>query len=199
MSGRRLADALWGSLAALLFCIPASAQSHTYRLTVRVADPSGAPVRDARVSASPRDARLLIERETDGNGTARFDALLAGTYILEATAPGFVRIARAVVIRSVATDVALSLELATVTEHVVVTAASQLQTASEVSKAVTVVDADDISARNEFSVADALRTVPGATIQQLSGPGSFTSVKLRGLREQDTSVLIDGVRFRDAA
>src|SRR3989304_3606598 len=77
--------------------------------------------------------------------------------------------------------------------HVACTGAGHLQTASEVSKAVTVVDAGEIAARNEFSVADALRTVPGATVQQLGGPGSFTSVKLRGLREQDTAFLIDGV------
>ena len=77
--------------------------------------------------------------------------------------------------------------------------AGHLQTAAEVSKAVTVIDGDEIAARNEFSVADALRTVPGATVQQLGGPGSFTSIKLRGLREEDTSILIDGVRFRDAA
>lgn len=199
MSARRLSAALWSSIFALLFCIPVSAQSQKHTLTVRVADPAGAPVRGARVTASPRDARLLIERETDSAGEARFEALLVGTYVLEVNAPGCAPVARTIAVRSEATEVTLSLELAAVAEHVVVTAASHLQTTSEVSKAVTVVDADEIAARNEFSVADALRTVPGTTVQQLGGPGSFTSVKLRGLREQDTSFLIDGVRFRDAA
>jgi iron complex outermembrane receptor protein len=36
-------------------------------------------------------------------------------------------------------------------------------------------------------------------VQQLGGPGSLVSVKTRGLRNQDTSVLIDGLRFRDPA
>ena len=47
--------------------------------------------------------------------------------------------------------------------------------------------------------AEALRTVPGLRVQQLGGPGSFTSIKTRGLRNEDTAVLIDGLRFRDAA
>src|SRR5688500_7283030 len=199
MSARRLSVVLWSGIVALLLCTPASAQSRKYTLTIRVTDPAAAPVPNARISVSPRDARLRMTRETDTAGEARFAALLPGTYVLEASAPGFATVARTVAVHSEATDVALSLELAAVTEHVVVTATNQLQTTSEVSKAVTVVDAGEIAARNEFSVADALRTVPGATVQQLGGQGAFTSVKLRGLREQDSSVLIDGVRFRDAA
>lgn len=199
MSARRLSNLLLSSIVALLFCISASAQSQNYTLTVHVADPTGAPVGGARVAAASRDARLLIAAETDRAGDARIETLFAGTYVLEVHAPGFAPITRTVAVRSEATDVAVSLELAAVIDHVVVTAAGHPQTTSEVSKAVTVIDADEMTARNEFSVASALRTVPGATVQQLGGPGSFTSVKLRGLREQDTSFLIDGVRFRDAA
>ena len=36
-------------------------------------------------------------------------------------------------------------------------------------------------------------------MQQLGGPGSFTSIKIRGLRTEDTAVLLDGARFRDPA
>ena len=31
------------------------------------------------------------------------------------------------------------------------------------------------------------------------GPGSLTSIQIRGLRSQDTVLLVDGVRLRDAA
>src|SRR6185295_15135312 len=54
-----------------------------------------------------------------------------------------------------------------------------------------------IDARDEITVADGLRETPGLRLQQLGGPGSFTSIRLRGLRNQDTSILIDGFRFRD--
>ena len=199
MSARRVPAAVAGSLVALLCCAPASARSEQSTLTIHVADPSGAPVRGARVSAASRDARLLITRETDSAGDVRFDDFLPGTYVAEVDAAGFARAARVVTARPGATRIAISLELSAVTEHVLVTSAGHAQTATEASKGVTVLHAREIAARNEFSVADVLRTVPGLSVQQLGGPGSFTSVKLRGLREQDTSILIDGVRFRDSA
>ncbi|HEX8147148.1 MAG TPA: TonB-dependent receptor, partial [Pyrinomonadaceae bacterium] len=40
---------------------------------------------------------------------------------------------------------------------------------------------------------------PGLRVQQLGGPGSLVSIRTRGLRTQDTSLLIDGLRFRDPA
>src|SRR5207248_4899682 len=67
----------------------------------------------------------------------------------------------------------------------------------EVSKAVTVVSRREMEERDEATIADALRTVPGLRVQQLGGPGALASVKTRGLRSQDTSILIDGQRFRD--
>src|SRR5256885_13506046 len=73
------------------------------------------------------------------------------------------------------------------------------QSVDEVSKAVTVVDRKEIDERDELAIAESLRTVPGLRVQQLGGPGSFTSIKTRGLRNEDTAVLIDGLRFRDAA
>ena len=199
MSSLRLSDALWSSTLTLLLSLPASAQSPQHALTIHVTDPAGAPIAGARVAAALRDDRLLVVRVTDTTGNARFETLLPGTYIVDVEARGFATTARTVAVPADATRITISLNLATVIEHVVVTGAGHLQTASEVSKAVTVVDAGEISARNEFSVADALRTVPGTTVQQLGGPGAFTSVKLRGLREQDTAFLIDGIRFRDAA
>src|SRR4029077_13955626 len=73
------------------------------------------------------------------------------------------------------------------------------QTVDEVSKAISVVEKQDIDDRDESAIAESLRTVPGLRVQQLGGPGSFTSIMTRGLRNEDTAVLIDGLRFRDAA
>ena len=56
-----------------------------------------------------------------------------------------------------------------------------------------------ISHRAEFALSEAIRNVPGVRVQQNRGPGSFTTIQTRGLRNQDTAVLIDGLRFRDAA
>jgi len=38
---------------------------------------------------------------------------------------------------------------------------------------------------------------PGLRVVQLGGPGAYTSIRMRGLRDQDTAVLIDGLRLRD--
>ncbi|HZG51066.1 MAG TPA: TonB-dependent receptor, partial [Pyrinomonadaceae bacterium] len=46
-------------------------------------------------------------------------------------------------------------------------------------------------------IPEALRVVPGLRVQQLGGPGALLTIKTRGLRNQDTAVTIDGLRFRD--
>src|SRR4030095_12005183 len=48
-------------------------------------------------------------------------------------------------------------------------------------------------------LTDTLRSIPGFRIQQLGGFGRTAHIKTRGLRNQDTAILIDGIRFRDAA
>jgi len=199
MSVPRLCRLLSGSITLLLFAFPATAQSPPNTLKIHVTDPAGASVPGASVGATSRDGRVRIVRITDRLGEARFDSLTPGTYVVDVGAPGLASTARTITIRGDVPRISIALDLPAVIEHVVVTGAGHPQTAPEVSKAVTVVDTNEIQARNEFAVADALRTVPGATVQQLGGPGAFTSVKLRGLREQDTAFLIDGVRFRDAA
>ena len=100
--------------------------------------------------------------------------------------------------RNATASLDISLPLAGVSEQVVVTAQGTAQSVDEVSKAVSVVDSREIDERDESSVTDALRTVPGLRVQQLGGPGRLVSIKARGLRNQDTAVLIDGLRFRDA-
>src|SRR6185369_4093499 len=89
--------------------------------------------------------------------------------------------------------------LAGVSEQVVVTAQATAQPVDEVSKAVSVLNSREIDERDEAEISQALRSLPGLRVTQLGGPGSFTSIKTRGLRNEDTAVLIDGLRFRDAA
>ena len=51
--------------------------------------------------------------------------------------------------------------------------------------------------RADFTLVDTLRSIPGFRVQQLGGFGQTANIKTRGLRNQDTAVLIDGIRFRD--
>ena len=83
--------------------------------------------------------------------------------------------------------------------EVVVISASTTQTLDEVSKTVNIIDAQELRDRADFSLVESLRSIPGFRIQQLGGFGRTANIKTRGLRNQDTAILIDGVRFRDAA
>ena len=125
----------------------------------------------------------------------------SGEYLIEAEAAGFARSATQVlrIERNAPATLDISLPVEGVNEQVTVTAQGTAQTVDEVSKAVSVVDQQEIDERDESTISEALRTVPGLRVQQLGGPGSFTSIKTRGLRNEDTAVLIDGLRFRDAA
>src|SRR5262249_17453672 len=81
---------------------------------------------------------------------------------------------------------------------VVVTASTTPLAMTEVAKALDIVDSEQLELRNVFQIMEALRALPGIQIQTLEGPGSFTRIRTRGLRAADTSILIDGMRFRDA-
>ena len=170
-------------------------------ITVRITDQRGAIVPRAAVTLFTRDNRVRIKTSTDETGKCNFEQLVADEYLIEAEAAGFARSATKVlrVERNASATVDISLPLAGVNEQVTVTAQGTAQPVDEVSKAVSVVDLQEIDERDETAISEALRTVPGLRVQQLGGPGSFTSIKTRGLRNEDTAVLIDGLRFRDAA
>ncbi|HEX6125626.1 MAG TPA: TonB-dependent receptor [Pyrinomonadaceae bacterium] len=79
----------------------------------------------------------------------------------------------------------------------VVVSAAQTQPLEQVSKTVNTITGQEMRDRADFTLVDSLRTIPGFRIQQLGGFGRTASIKSRGLRNQDTAVLIDGIRFRD--
>ena len=188
-------------LWALGVATSSAAQETTGTITVRIQDPQGAMIARAKVSLFTRDNRVRLSVLTDESGTHRFERLGGGEYLINTEAPGFSRAeVRTVTLAQGGSLVAdFKLELAAVHENVVVTASGSAQTVDQVSKAITVVDDKEIEARNEFSIAEALRPVPGLRVQQLGGPGAFVSIKIRGLRSEDTAVLLDGFRLRDAA
>lgn len=83
-------------------------------------------------------------------------------------------------------------------EHVTVSS-GESQSIEQVSKTVDVITAQEMRDRADFSLAETLKTIPGFRVQQLGGFGRTATIKTRGLRNQDTAVLIDGLRFRDAS
>lgn len=194
-------------LAIGLLSSPAMAQTNgsasveASAITGKVLDAQGASLPGATVTLYGNESNLRLTTNTDSNGAYRFDKLAPAEYLLEAQAQGFAPASarRVVVRRGQAAALDIPLELSGIRSTVVVTASDTPQSVDEVSKAVTVVDAQEIDERDESSLTETLRNVPGLRVQQLGGPGAFTSIKTRGLRNEDTAVLIDGIRFRDVA
>jgi vitamin B12 transporter len=81
--------------------------------------------------------------------------------------------------------------------EVVVTAARLPTPIAAAPGTVTVLTGDELRQRGIRLVADALRLVPGVAVMQMAGPGSHTSVFLRGGESDYVQVLVDGVQAND--
>ena len=79
------------------------------------------------------------------------------------------------------------------------TASGTSQSADEVSKSVTVIDRAEAEQRDAFSLTDVVDLAPAVRVQTLGGPGQEASIHIRGMRDIDTAVVVDGMRLRDAA
>jgi vitamin B12 transporter len=82
-------------------------------------------------------------------------------------------------------------------ESVIVSATRVPTPALEVASSVTVITAEDIAGRQERTISDVLKDVPGLNVVQTGGPGGVTSVFIRGTNSNHTKVLIDGIDVSD--
>jgi len=166
-----------------------------------ITDPQKALVPDTLVTLHDRSSGLRLRVTTDASGGFRFRPLRPGEYILEVESRGFAPVSLSGLQVEAGQDLVrdIALQLAVRREEVVVTASGRPQSVDEVSKALTVINSTDMQERGETSLAEALRPIPGLRIQQLGTPGAQTTIRTRGLRVENTSILIDGLRFRDAA
>ena len=166
-----------------------------------VKDPKGAVVPGATVALVSRDNTTNMRVVSDHSGHYHFEHLSPSSYLLSAVARGLQSSAIQTidVIGGTQTEAELQLRLAAVTTSVTVTTSGTAQTTDETAKSVSVVDAETIEKLDTNTIADALSYVPGLRIQQQGGPGGLVSIKTRGLRNQDTAVLVDGFRLRDAS
>jgi vitamin B12 transporter len=182
-------------LAALMS--PAFAWSDD--LTGKVLDPQGNVVSDAQLRLFDRKSGELRKTTSSPEGAFSFQGISSGEYLLEADASGAALTGSRVVDVRGNQSVDLQLRISGVNTEVLVTASGTPLAIEEVAKALDVVDSKAIDQRVELSITEAIRNIPGLRVQTLEGPGSFTTINTRGLRAQDTAILVDGMRFRDAA
>jgi outer membrane cobalamin receptor len=168
-------------------------------ITIRARDAQGAALPDARATLRLSNGELAASARADPAGVCRFTDVVAGEYLVSLEASGFSQAdsRRVHVDPGSAIELEVGLALAGIAEHIVVTASARAETTEEVSRSLTQVDRREMETRGGVSIGDALRSVPGVRLQQLGGPGSATTARIRGMRIEDTSILIDGVRFRD--
>ena len=164
-----------------------------------VTDENGAKVAGAQVVLRSSSG-VYLNTSTDEAGAFKFENLHSGSYLVEVKANGFsVFTSEAIEFqRGENKQVNVELRIASINESVVVTATGTVQRADEVSKVVSTLDAQEIEAKHELSLAESLRGTPGVRVQQQGSPGSLTTLRLRGQRNFDTSLLLDGLRVRDA-
>ncbi len=80
---------------------------------------------------------------------------------------------------------------------VIVTATRSETPAAQVASSVTVVTSEEIERRQLRLVTDVLRRVPGVDVRRTGGPGSATSIFIRGGDSDHVLVLLDGVELND--
>ena len=206
-NGRRIAGsllrvAMLGAMLALLsiFSASALAQSGGGIVNGRVTDERGANIPGAEVRLRSREGVSLFAR-TNQDGVFAFTGLGAGDYILEVTARGFAVVTSDSfhIERGESATRDLTLSVAAINENVVVVATGTPQRADEVSKSVTLLGEEQMEARRELTLSEALRGTPGLRVQQQGSPGALTTLRLRGQRNFDTALLLDGLRVRDSS
>ena len=165
-----------------------------------VSDDNGAKIAGAQVVLTS-GVGVQLNTSTDRSGTFEFKNLRSGAYFVEVKANGFstftseeIRFAR-----GESKVISVQLKIAAINASVVVTATGTAQRADEVSKAVSTIDSQEIEAKHELTLAEALRGIPGLRVQQQGSPGALTTLRLRGQRNFDTALLLDGLRVRDAS
>ena len=178
-----------------LLTVPAFALDN---ITGIIKDPSGAPVPGASVrleAATGGAGRPAFVTRADGRFT--FEDVQLERALLVVEAPDFERVVKTV--SPDGSEVTVNLSLTTLAQQLAVTGTGYLEDLDDSPRATFALGRTELDRRLEFSVAESLREVPGVRVTQLGGPGSATNIRIRGLRAQDTAVLIDGMRFRDPA
>ena len=205
------------TLLFLVFGISSAAFSQATGSVTGIVLFDGNPVDAASVRlADSSNLSNGVETRTDRAGRFRFDGVRPGKYAIvgfsrvEITIDGKTSEQTADSIINVDAPAGSSLDLTlnltirqissmhSVRETVEISA-DFAQPIDEVSKTVNVISGQEMRDRADITLVDTLRTIPGFRVQQLGGFGRTASIKTRGLRNQDTAVLIDGIRFRDAA
>src|SRR5215204_6010483 len=179
------------------------AQREIQRVSGKISDSDGKAIENAEVTLISTDSTFKRVTRTNNNGFYEITVNRIGSFYLSASyvKDGVKTCSPNITVYvSIDKDTTADLQISdtSIREEVTISADSR-QTIEQVSKTVDIIDAQEMRDRTDFALVESLQTIPGFRVQQLGGFGRTASIKTRGLRNQDTAVLIDGIRFRDAS
>jgi len=166
------------------------------QLAGRVEDSQGNPVAGARIRAYPAGASTPSTTTSNASGAFEMNIPSAASYLISASTQTLA-MPEALHIDNASTGLILKLQPVAQRASIVVTADAVPASVEDSGKAFDILDQESLSRRNEVFFLESLRNVPGLQVQQIGGPGSTARIVTRGLRTADTSILIDGFRYRD--
>jgi vitamin B12 transporter len=183
-------------LVALVTLISsAGAAAERGRVTGTVADPSGAKVVGARVALRDAAGVAVYQARSDNDGQFSIAGVAEGRYRVTIEAAGFTQTQEATVdVRASATEsISIGLEIAAISDQMVVTATRTETATGELAGSVSVLTSEGLRLENQSLISESLRGVPGLLVAQTGGRGGLTSIFARGGESDYNKVLIDGV------
>ncbi|MFY9555942.1 MAG: TonB-dependent receptor [Blastocatellia bacterium] len=169
--------------------------AETGRVSGTILDPSGAKIAGARVALRDAAGLVVYQARTDSEGQFSIPDVVEGRYRVAVEAIGFTQAKpSAVDVRAGGSElVAVRMDVAAISDQLVITATRTEAPANELGGSVSVISSEDVTRGNKSIVSEALRSVPGIAVVQTGGRGGLTSIFTRGGESDYNKVLIDGV------
>lgn len=178
-------------LASLIFPLAVFAAD----LTVKVVDPQSAAVSGAQVSlVRSKESKILETQSTSAEGLATFHLEASGSYEIKVLAPGF---APEIVDVSSQTEATVHLHLATAAETVVVSATRTPVPGEAAGADIDTLNASQLTTTQPTALADAVRFLPGAIVNDAGQRGGLTSLFVRGGESRYNKIIVDGVTINE--
>ena len=194
----------WRSLSLSLLCCAAWYVLRPYSATAQVPAEASGHVTDARTGYPIPEARIEVvgqtehaESETDGSFVLR--GVEPGVYTLRIRAIGYVPYTVDVELtngRATTVNAVLQHEPPHLTD-VIVRAASDSNVTGDVPGAITF-DRHAIEQSGHRDLGELLQATPGVVVTQYGGPGSASTLSIRGSGANEVLVVVDGVPINSA-
>jgi iron complex outermembrane receptor protein len=207
---RKRLIALSLSVLVLLFSTALHAQTNSSKLEGTVADAQGKMLVGASITLQDTEGNVVKRALTDAQGAYSFSNISNGHYNLAVSASGFSTTQRAITVAGNDQSIEFKLELASVSEEVVVESEDNSSLAVQSAPVKALLDAG--SARTEISsnyiaqytspvtdFADIIQAAPGTVSFTTNGIGNGQAkIFFRGFVDDDYTMTWDGVPFNDS-